>query len=783
MFLTSLPLGAEVPEGSRSCAHPRPSRLLTPFWGCPETLGVVSPSVTPPAKPAWAGKGALGVAALILGAVLLSYWPAHRGGFVWDDDAHVTRAALRSLSGLGRIWFEAGATQQYYPLAHSAFWLEHRLWGDWVTGYHLANLVEHAAAAWLVWAILARLSFPAPLLAALLFALHPVEVESVAWISEQKNTLSAVLYLASAWVYLRFDDHRRRTLYSAALGLFVLALLTKSVTATLPAALLVVLWWRRGRLEWRRDVRPLVPWMVLGAASGLFTAWVERTFIGAQGADFAFTLTQRLFLSGRVLLFYLRSLAWPAHLMFIYPRWDLAAGSGLACGYLLAVLLLAAALVFAARRARGPLAGFLFFAGTLVPALGFVNVYPFRFSFVADHFQYLASLGILVPTAWGLAWVGGLLTPNVRLRAALMLVFPAFLGVLTWRQAGEYRDAGTLYHATLAENPAAWLIHYNLAVTLGLGPAHRAEAISEYRATVRLKPDHWEAHNNLASALLKEPGQAAEAIAEYREAIRYDPRYPEAENNLGVALENQGETVEAEAHLRTAIRLRPDYAAAHANLGNLLRRRPGGLAEAAGEYRQAVLLAPAAADYHYDLANALSLLPSGRPEAIGEYRAALALNPGYAEAHSNLGVALSHTPGQADAALAEYRKALALDPGSAKVHANLASALARRPGGRPEALGEYAAALRIDSSDPATHYGYGLLLAQDRARLADAIVQFRAAAALPPELPEAHYALGVALAMTGDRPGAVAELERALALRPDFALARSALRRLREGGP
>jgi len=745
---------------------------------------VVSPSVSRPAQPAWTGAGPLAVAALLLGIVLVAYWPAHRGGFLWDDDAHVTQPALRSLSGLGRIWFEAGATQQYYPLAHSAFWLEHRIWGDGVTGYHLVNLAEHAAAAWLVWATLARLAFPAPLLAALLFALHPVAVESVAWISEQKNTFSAVLYLASAWVYLRFDETRRRPLYSGALVLFVAALLTKSVTATLPAALLVILWWQRGRLEWRRDVRPLVPWIALGAASGLFTAWVERTFIGAQGADFAFTLPERLFLSGRVLLFYLHSLAWPAHLAFVYPRWDLAAGSGLAGGYMLAVLLLVAVLVFAVRRARGPLAGLLFFAGTLVPALGFVNVYPFRFSFVADHFQYLASLGILVPAAWGLAWIAARLAPSPRLGAALVLVIPAFLGVLTWRQAGKYRDAETLYRATLAENPAAWLIHYNLAVTLGMGPAHRDEAIAEYRATLRLKPDHWEAHNNLASALLREPGHAAEAIAEYREAIRYNPRYPEAENNLGIALEDQpGGTAEAETHLRTAIRLRPDYAAAHANLGNLLRRQPGGLAEAAGEYRQAVALAPTVADYHYDLANALSLLPSGRPEAIGEYRAALALNPGYAEAHSNLGVALSHTPGQMDAALAEYRAALALDPGSAEVHANLANALARQSGGRAEAIEEYAAALRIDGSNPATHYGYGLLLAQDRGRLAEAIVQFRAAAAQPPELPEAHYALGIALALTGDRPGAEAELERTLALRPDFAPARSALRRLREGGP
>src|SRR5580692_4775719 len=184
-------------------------------------------------------------------AAAAAYWPALMGGLIWDDDGHVTRPDLRPLHGLRRIWFEPGATQQYYPLLHSAFWAEHRLWGDSVLGYHLLNAGLHAGAAWLLLAVLRVLSFPAPRLAAAIFALHPVCVESVAWISEQKNTLSAVLYLLSALAFLRFDATRRRPLYSWALGLFVLALLTKTVTATLPAALLVVLWWKRGKLSWK----------------------------------------------------------------------------------------------------------------------------------------------------------------------------------------------------------------------------------------------------------------------------------------------------------------------------------------------------------------------------------------------------------------------------------------------------------------------------------------------------------------------------------------------------
>ena len=243
-----------------------------------------------------------GMWALMLCATLVAYLPALRGGLLWDDNMHVTQAELRSLQGLWRIWFDLGATQQYYPLLHSAFWLEHRIWGDAVLGYHLTNVALHAASACLVVMIVRRLSLPGAWLAGFVFALHPVCVEAVAWISEQKSTLSGAFYLAAALTYLCFDRTRRKSQYFLALGLFVLALMSKTVTATLPAAMLVVFWWQRGRLAWRRDVLPLVPWFAVGVSAGLFTAWVERSpqFIGAQGPDYALTLPQRFLLAGRV---------------------------------------------------------------------------------------------------------------------------------------------------------------------------------------------------------------------------------------------------------------------------------------------------------------------------------------------------------------------------------------------------------------------------------------------------------------------------------------------------
>ena len=734
-----------------------------------------------PAKPAWADTEAAWSACLILGAVLAAYLPALSGGLLWDDDAHVTKLSLRSLHGLWRIWFDPGATQQYYPFLHSVFWVEHLLWGGAVLGYHLANVAEHAAAAWLLYVGLRMISFPAPRLPALLFALHPVCVESVAWISEQKNTLSAVFYVASALLYLNFDASRRRGLYSWALALFVLALLTKTVTATLPAALLVLFWWRRGRLEWKADVSPLLPWFAIAACSGLFTAWTEVKYIGATGSDFSFTIVQRLLLAGRVVSFYAGKVVWPSGLMFIYPRWTLDSGSLAQWVYPVGVLAaLVAAWVHRGRR-RWLMASILFFIGTLFPALGFVNVYPFKFSFVADHFQYLASIGLILPLGWGIWWAVSRTGLGAAGRACLLLAIPAALGFLSWRQARIYRDSETLYRSTIAVNPSAWLMHYNLAVILGKSASTADEAIAEYRATLGIKPDHWEAHNNLGSALLKRPGGAPEAVSEFEAALRANPAYAEAENNLGVALEDIPDRLaEAPGHFRAAIRLNPSYDAAHSNLGSFLMRDPSTAPEAAAEFAEAVRLDPNFADYHYYLGNALVRLPGRESEAIGEYRTALRLDPDNAEAHSNLGVVLSRIPGHADEAIEQLGLALRLDPANAEIHDNLANALVKIPGRKAEAADEYRASLRIDPSNPIAHFSLGLILAGSRAGLPEAIGEFEAAVRLRPDFAEAHFALGVSYAMAGGRRReAIGELEEALRIRPDFPRARRALAQLK----
>jgi tetratricopeptide (TPR) repeat protein len=638
-------------------------------------MRVTDPELVPDSPRRPAGRD-FGLAALLAATALLAYFPALRGGLLWDDDAHITRPELRSLAGLGRIWGELGATQQYYPVLHSAFWVEQRLWGDRVLGYHLANLVLHALAAGLVVVVMRRLALPGAWLGGFLFALHPVGVESVAWISEQKNTLSAVFYLASALVYLGFDRTRRPAAYGLALALFVLALLTKTVTATLPEALLVVAWWRHGRLAWRRDVLPLTPWLALGAVAGALTAWFERTYIGAQGDAFTLSLAQRGLIAGRALWFYLGKTFWPTDLIFIYPRWQVDPGVWWQWLYPASALAAFAGLAVLARRRRGPLAGALYFAGTLFPALGFVNVYPFLFSFVADHFQYLARLGVLVPIAAGAGRLAGRLgsaqgedpPPAIRwLGPAGAACLVAGLAWLTWRACGNYRDADTQYRAVLARNPDCWLAHYNLGISLEGRPDGLSAALEEYRATVRLEPGFADGHNNLAGALYRLNGDWAGAYREYREALR----------------------------------LRPTDAEAHNNLGNLLALVPARRSEAMSEFREALRLDPGMAQAHFNRANLLGASAASREEAIAEYRAALRLRPDYARAHNNLAILLAGLPDRQAEAIAEFRAALAADPANARIHQNLGVVLERVPGQRAEAQKELETALRLDPDLPA----------------------------------------------------------------------------------
>ncbi len=610
---------------------------------------------------------------VLLATTLAVYFPCLAGEPLWDDAGHVTDPELQSWSGLLRIWSEPGATQQYYPLLHSAFWLQHRLWGDATLGYHLVNVLWHAAAASLLVAILRRLAVPGALLAGLLFAVHPVGVESVAWISEQKNTLSAVFHFAAALAWLRFEAERSPRRYAIASAWFLAALLTKTVTATLPAALLVAAWWRRGRLSWRGDVVPLLPWLAAGAGAGLFTAWFERVGIGAQGVEFDLSVVERGLLAGRVVWFYAGKLLWPANLMFFYPRWPIDASVAWQYLFPAAALALLGGLVWWVRRGggRGPLAVALIFGGTLFPVLGFVNVYPFVFSYVADHFQYLAMPAILALGAAGFARVRqyGWLGRGAPLLAAGVLVA---LGVLSWRQSAQYVDSLTLYRATLARNPDSWVVHHNLASEL-VAQGNPGAALPHARRALELKPDHPEILNNLADVLTR-TGRPADALPLVERALHLQPRYAQAENNRGIALLKLGRTDEGIRGFQRAIALQPRLAEAHYNLG-LAELERGNFVAAIPHFREALRLRPehAGAEMNWGVALALgNRLAEARPH----FQRALQLDPESAPLRQTYGRILL-AAGDLEAAVKQLRAALPLNPALPGLHRDLAFALQR----------------------------------------------------------------------------------------------------------
>lgn len=736
------------------------------------------------------------VAALLLGVTLIAYGPVWRAGFIWDDDGHVTRAGLRSLRGLWRIWFEPGATQQYYPLLHSAFWLEHRLWGDSALGYHLANVILHSAAAWLLYRLLRRLSLSGALLAALVFALHPVCVESVAWVSEQKNTLSAVFCLAAALAYLRFDRERRPSSYAVGALLFGLAMAAKSVTATLPAALLVILWWKRGRLTWRGDVAPLGPWLLAGAAAGLVTAWVERTYIGASGAAFGLSPVDRFLVAGRALWFYLGKLLWPADLAFIYPRW--AVDSGAPAQYLFpaaAALVLAA--LFALRgRSRGPLAAALLFAGTLFPALGFINVFPFVYSFVADHFQYLASAVAIAALCAALTSAASHLARPMRLAArAAAACTVVGLGWLTWRQCGSYSDPETLWRATIARNPGCWMAYENLGGVF-MKEGRVDQAVVQFRGALQINPNDTGALNELGVAMLQQ-GRVDPALEQFRRAAAIAPDDVETHINLGVALLGKGNADEAAAHFERALAAQPNNAKARKNLGAAFAQkgqwddaavqfgraaeiepdsaetldslgsalvRAGKPEKAIAQFRRALELADGSPQAHFDLANALAG-DGKQDEAILHFRRALEINPRFAEAHNNLANELLRK-GAADEAVAQFQKAVEVDPTYAEAHFNLANILLRL-GRTDQAIAHFQRAVEIRPEFAIAHYNLAGAFLQ-AGRLDEAEAQLRATLDIEPGNAQVHNDLGAVLVGRGRAEEAVVHYRRALEIKPDF---------------
>jgi protein O-mannosyl-transferase len=658
--------------------------------------------------------------AIIVVAVFTAYIPSINGGFIWDDELLITQNGLFKVSdGLYQIWCTTEATD-YWPVINSMFWIEWRLWGNNPIGYHVVNLILHVVEALLIWLILRKLSIPGAFLAAVIFAVHPVNVESVAWIAQRKNAMAMLFLLLSILWYLKVSmptasvgmapahsqvgsREREKTFssfifhpssfhfwYWLSLSAFVMAMLSKGSVAVMPILLLGIVWWLRP-LTWR-DVLWTAPFFAVAAVLAAVNVWFQTHGLGEVIRTASFM--ERLLGAGSVVWFYLYKALLPIDLAFVYTQWKIEAGNPLWWAPLLAALAVTA-LLWMYRKGRGRpfLFAWGFFCVALVPVLGFNDVYFMRFSLVADHYQHIAIIGLIALAAAGWSvWRRPLRGATYWAASAIPIAAAGTLAFLTWQQSGLYRDEFTLFGDTLQKNPNCWLAHNNLGYILSL-TGRRQEAIEHYMHALRLKPDYSDAHLNLGVALL-ETGRPLDAVGHLKESLRLLPNRADAHYNLGNALGALGQRQQSIEQYEKSLALEPDYYKAHNNLGSALVYG-GRSREAMEHYQQALKLNPDNAEVYINLGLLMAI--EGRlKEALEYYQQALRLNPNSAEAYNNLGL-LMEKEGRLSEAIEHYQKALRFKPDFDTAYTNLASAYSKL--GRPaEAIATAQKALEIARS-------------------------------------------------------------------------------------
>jgi tetratricopeptide (TPR) repeat protein len=626
---------------------------------------------------------------LLIALVFIAYAPVFHAGFIWDDESHLTQnPCIVGPLGLKEIWTSARAV--YYPLVLTTFWAMHKFVGLLPFPYHTLNVLMHAGSAILLWRVLRQLGIGGAWLGSALWALHPVMVQSVAWVTELKNTQSCLFYLFSIFCFLNWEKQSRTTqmtwiksslIYGLSLVSFVLATLSKPSVVMLPVVLALCIWWRQRRIRWH-DVVPLGPFLLISALASAWTIWEQKFHASAVGPEWAQTWPERLIIAGRAIWFYMAKLFWPHPLIFIYPRWEIHSSQWMA--YLPLVAASVGLILLWLLPGKGGRAVFFaaaYYVVSLFPVLGFFSVYFFRYSFVSDHFQYLASMGplALVGAAMTeacnrLAVSASLARSVVFLRLGLCSILLLLVASLTWQQTAVYHDLGTLYTRTLAKNPGCWMAHYNLGIVL-MDDGDSDQAITHYRRAIALRPGYAEAHYNLGR-LLAEKGELNDAIDHYEAAIAINPTDAEAHNNLGATLFQVGRVDDAIAHYQKALAIQPDYADASCNLADALLSK-GDMDGAIAHYLTCVAVLPNQADAQYNLASAL--LRKGQiDEAITRYEKTLELLPENADAHVNLGSAFL-AKGRVVDAMAQYKEALRIAPENLAAQSNLAWLLATSP--------------------------------------------------------------------------------------------------------
>lgn len=680
---------------------------------------------------------ALAAAVLVL-LTAISYLPALQAGFVWDDAVFTENRAVQEWGDFWAIWLSPGHIVNeghYWPIVYTSFWLEHKIWGLNPTGYHVVNVLLHIVNTLLLWRILARLAVPGAWLAAAVFAVHPLHVESVAWVIERKDLLSALFYFTAFLAWMRYEATRKRRHYLLALGLFAVGLLSKSIVVTLPVALLILRWWRQGRLN-RNDLLQTVPFFAVGLAitAGDFAYYRPREAFVSD-----LSIIERPFLAARALWFYTTKLLWPDNLAVIYPHWDIRATDPLAWGYLILVVAVPALLWrFRRQIGRGPLAGVLFFAVTLSPTLGFIDYGYMQFSYVADRFQYLAGIGIIAVVIGATVWGARRLPERLRMvsigaPAAVLVI----LSVLSWQHASIFRNNETLFRHVVSFNPKAHNAYHNLNRAL-LVQERIEEALESTRLALQHLPDDAKANFNHAFALWNS-GRADEAIEYYRRTLEIEPDNERTLLNLNLALLHEERYQEALDAARNAIERNPRDATSHSHAGSALwmLKRP----EEAEQYqRLALQVDPEHKQALISLAGMLR--HNGQyDEAMDLYRATVDAHPDYADPHRGMGV-IELARENHDAAERHFRRAMYLGLGDNIVLHGLGR-LSLAKANYEDALKLLQAAVERFPADAKIHSDLGVALI-NLGRKDEAIQSFEQAIELDPTLQSAINNLALA---------------------------------------
>jgi len=471
---------------------------------------------------------------VLLGIGLLAHIAGLNGGFIMDDDVLITHSSVvQEPGGLYKIWIDPGMSQFYFPLVHSSLWLDWHLFGTNTVGYHAQNILLHLVNALLVWFLLRRLRVKGAWFAAALFAVHPVHVESVAWISERKNVLSGLFYLLAMLSYLRFfilDRAERKSAsawasYILAFVAFIAALLSKIVTCTFPVVLLLLIWWRERRLP-LRHVFYLIPFFLSALVLGYICATVEINLWGAEGPTWVFTITERVLIAGRALWFYVGKLLMPIPLIYTYPLWFIDTTALWQYMYpAMWLMVMGMVWLFRNKLGRGPITAISVFVVTLLPAIGFSNFAMMRFTYVADHFQYLASIALLA------LWVSMFHTPVWRDRFALLgrISFGVVITTLIFLSANHsliFRNKIALFRDIVRKNPDSWIALNNLGVEYKKN-FMLEEAAQFYSRSLQKKWDVAMRHNTLAQKFTA-LGRPQDARRHYQKTLQIDPENKQA---------------------------------------------------------------------------------------------------------------------------------------------------------------------------------------------------------------------------------------------------------------